>query len=317
MAMNPIQFQSGMSLNQLFEHYGTEAQCEAALEVARWPHGFECPQCAGKTHSRFQVGRNRYWQCSACRCQTSLRSGTIFQASKLPLQRWFQALFLLGQSKNGIAALELKRQLGVSYPTAWRIKHKLMQVMCEREQRRTLHGTIVIDDAYLGGKHGGKRGRGSENKVPFVAAVQVNADSQPQVLRLDPVPGFGHEAMRDWAERYLAPASEVLSDGLNCFTAVETVGMAHQREVVGTQRHSTDMPCFAWINILLGNLKTALAGTYHAFGFRKYAQRYLAEHQYRFNRRFDLQAMLPRLLRAAATTAPRSEAWLRLAEHSC
>lgn len=227
MAMNPIQFQSGMSLNQLFEHYGTEAQCEAVLEAARWPHG---------------------------------------------------------------------------------------QVMCEREQRRTLHGAIAVDDAYLGGKHGGKRGRGSANKVPFVAAVEVDTAGHPQVLRLDPLPRFNHEAMRDWAERYLAPATQVLSDGLNCFTAVATVGMAYQREVVGTQRRSTDIPCFAWINILLGNLKTALAGTHHAFGFRKYTQRYLAEYQYRFNRRFDLQAMLPRLLRAAATTGPRTEIWLRLAE---
>ena len=76
------------------------------------------------------------------------------------------------------------------------------------------------------------------------------------------------------------------------------------------------MPCFAWINILLGNLKTALAGTYHAFDFDKYAGRYLAEYQYRFNRRHNLKALLPRLLRAAVCTGPRTEAWLRAAEHS-
>lgn len=317
MAMNPIQFQPGMSLSQLFEQFGTEAQCEAALEAARWPHGFTCPQCAGMKHSRFRVGRHNYWQCSTCRCQTSLRSGTIFQASKLPLRQWFQALFLISQSKNNIAALELKRQIGVSYPSAWRIKHKIMQVMLEREQRRTLHGAVVLDDAYLGGERRGKAGRGSENKVPFLAAVQVDDRGHPQVVRLDPVAGFKQSEIQRWAKHYLAPASQVLSDGLNCFTALESAGMAHQREVVGRQRRSTDMPCFNWVNILLGNLKTALAGTYHAFAFRKYAPRYLAEYQYRFNRRFDLAAMLPRLLRAAASTAPRSEAWLRLAEDSC
>jgi len=93
-------------------------------------------------------------------------------------------------------------------------------------------------------------------------------------------------------------------------------GITQQREIVGKGRRSTDMPCFAWINILLGNLKTALAGTCHAFRFKKYAHRYLAEYQYRFNRRVDLKAMLPRFLRAAATTSPRPEAWLRLTEHS-
>jgi len=67
----------------------------------------------------------------------------------------------------------------------------------------------------------------------------------------------------------------------------------------------------------MGKVKIALAGTYHAFNFRKYAYRYLAEYQYRFNRRFDLKAILPRLVRTAATTGPRTETRLRLAEHSC
>lgn len=318
MAMNPIQFQSGMSLSELFEHYGTEEQCEAALEAARWPQGFVCPHCGGKTHSRFDEGQHTYWQCSACRRQTSLRSGTIFHGSKLPLHKWFQAMFLISQSKNSISALELKRHLGVSYPSAWRVKHKIMQVMVEREERRALQGDIVVvDDAYLGGEHKGKAGRGSENKVPFIAAVQLDEDDHPQVVRFDPVPGFKQIDIRNWAERHLVASSCVLSDGLNCFTAVEQAGMIHQRRVVGAHRRSTDMPCFAWINILLGNLKTAITGTYHAFGFRKYAHRYLAEYQYRFNRRFDLKAMLPRLIRAAVTTAPRPEGWLRLAEHQC
>lgn len=74
------------------------------------------------------------------------------------------------------------------------------------------------------------------------------------------------------------------------------------------------MPCFNWINTILGNLNTATSGTYHAFDFRKYGFRYLAEAQYRFNRRFDLTAILPRLLKACVTTGKRTEAWLWLAE---
>lgn len=317
MAMNPIQFQPGMSLSELFEQYGTEQQCERALEKARWPGGFQCPQCSSTQHSHFLIKDTAYWQCSACRHQTSVRSGTIFHGSKLPLYKWFQAMFLMSQSKNNIAALELKRQLGVGYPTAWRIKHKLMQVMAERESGRALQGAVVVDDAYLGGEHQGKAGRGSENKVPFVAAVQLSDDGRPQVVRFDPVNGFKKGDIAEWAERYLCPSAQVLSDGLNCFPGVAQAGAIHVPEVVGTQRRSTDMPCFVWVNTLLGNLKTALAGTYHAFDFRKYAHRYLAEYQYRFNRRVDLKTIMPRLLRAAAETGPRPEAWLRAAEHSC
>jgi transposase-like protein len=317
MAMNSIQFQPGMSLSELFEEYGTEQQCEKVLEKARWPQGFECPHCGVRDHSQFYTNDTKYWQCSACRHQTSLRSGTIFHGSNLPLRKWLQAMFLMSQSKNNISALELKRQLGVGYPTAWRAKHKLMQVMAEREAGRCLHGNVVIDDAYLGGERRGKAGRGSENKVPFVAAVQLNDEGHPLVVRFDPVNGFKKTDIGQWAERYLRTPSRVLSDGLNCFPAVEQAGVIHAPQVVGVDRRSTDMPCFAWVNILLGNLKTALAGTYHAFNFSKYAYRYLAEYQYRFNRRFDLRAIVPRLLRAAATTGPRNEAWLRLAEHSC
>lgn len=315
MAMNPIQFQVGMSLTELFEEFGTERQCEQALVKARWPQSFECPQCGTKEHSQFYIGEIKYWQCRACRHQTSLRSGTIFHGSKLSLCKWFQAMFLLSQSKNNISALELKRQLGVSYPTAWRVKHKLMQVMAEREAGRLLKGHVVIDDAYLGGEHKGKAGRGSENKVPFVVAVELNEEGHPQVARFDQVSGFKKSDISQWAKQSLCSSSQVVSDGLNCFPAVEDAGAHHFPEVVGKDRCSIDMPCFAWINILIGNLKTALAGTYHAFNFQKYASRYLAEYQYRFNRRFDLRAILPRLLRAAATTGPRSEVWLRAAEH--
>jgi ISXO2-like transposase domain len=93
---------------------------------------------------------------------------------------------------------------------------------------------------------------------------------------------------------------------LNCFPGVEQAGAVHVPEVVGAGRHSTDMPCFTWINTVLGNVKTSLSGTYHDFNFRKYAHRYLAESQYWFNRRFDLKAILPRLVHAAAVTGPRA-----------
>lgn len=95
----------------------------------------------------------------------------------MPLMRWFVAMHLLTQTKNNVSALELKRHLGVCYKTAWLMKHKLMR---QREDSRVLDGRVEIDDAYLGGERtGGKRGRGSENKVPFIAAVQTTPDGHP------------------------------------------------------------------------------------------------------------------------------------------
>lgn len=183
MPQNKVQFQPGMSLSKFIERYGTEALCEQALGRSRWPHGFVCPQCGGRAHSRFLADGRRYWQCAQCRTQNSVCSGTLFHASKLPLTKWFQAIYLVTQNKNNLSALSLKRHLGVSYTTAWRVKHKLLEAMRQRESRRLLEGVVFADDAVLGGAHAGKPGRGSPNKAPFVAAVELDEDGYPHSTR--------------------------------------------------------------------------------------------------------------------------------------
>jgi ribosomal protein L37AE/L43A len=175
MPMNRVQFQKGLSMPEFLERYGTEERCEQALIAARWPSGFVCPAC-GVTQARttFRRQGRLYYQCAGCQHQCSGTSGTVFDSTKLPLTRWFLAMQFLTQSKNNVAALELKRQIGVCYRTAWLIKHKLLEAMRLVEADRQLTGRVEIDDAYLGGQRsGGKTGRGSENKVPFVAAVQT------------------------------------------------------------------------------------------------------------------------------------------------
>lgn len=315
MTMNRVQFQAGLSMAEFMERYGSsEERCEAALIAARWPSGFACPKCRGGQRSSFRREGRLYFQCSACRHQCSVISGTILEATKLPLTRWFLAMHLLTQSKNNVAALELKRHLGVCYKTAWLIKHKLMEVMRRREDGRQLDGRLEIDDAYLGGERsGGKTGRGSENKVSFVAAVQATAEGQPQFVCLRPQP-LTTEQVAAFAARSIAPSATVVSDGLWCFGAVQLIGAAHERVVTGGGKASTELLQFRAVNTFLGNLKRALGGTYHAFDFAKYAHRYLAEAQYRFNRRFNLSSILPRLLRAACVTTPTPASVIRVAE---
>lgn len=201
---------------------------------------------------------------------------------------------LLTQAKNNVSALELMRHLGVRYKAAWLMKHKLLQVMTEREASRVLEGRVEMDDAYLGGERPGKRGRGSENKVSFVVAVQTTEDGKPIFVRFNRIP-FTKEAVEAWDKQAIASSAQVLSDGLGCFQGVTASGAGRQ---------AAQHPEFCSVNTVLGNLKTAINGTYHAFDFRKYADRYLSEVQYRFNRRFDPGTLLKRLVRAAATTSP-------------
>jgi len=317
MAMNRIQFQPGLSMPEFLKDYGTETQCEQALEALRWPEGFRCPRCAGAAHYVVRDGVRKVFQCAACRHQASLIAGTIFQGTKLPLTIWFLAIYLISQAKTGLSALALKRQVGVSYPTAWLIHHKLMQVMGDRESRYVLAGNVQVDDAYLGGERsGGKVGRGSENKVPFIAAVSLTEEGHPLRVRLTQVPGFTLKAVAIWAKTHLAPNSAVFSDGLACFGAVTEAGCSHHPTVMAG-RKPKDAPEFKWINTILGNLKTSLSGCYHAFDFHKYAARYLAAFCYRFNRRFDLRSLHKRLLVAAVTTTPQPLRIIRIADVHC
>ena len=314
MPMNRIQFQPGLSMPEFFGRYGSEPQCEAALESARWPEGFRCPCCGTSAYCVLRGANRKMFQCKACRHQTSLIAGTIFQGTKLGLTVWFLAIHLISQAKTGLSALALKRQLGVSYRTAWLIDHKLMHAMAVREERYVLEGQVQVDDAYLGGERsGGKAGRGSENKVPFVAAVSLSDEGHPLRVKLSPVPGFTLKAIAAWASTNLAVGSTVCSDGLSCFSAVTAAGCVHQPTVVAG-RKPKDLPEFHWINTVLGNLKTSLSGSYHAFNFRKYAARYLAAFTYRFNRRFDLRTLHQRLLVAAARCGPQPEGTIRMAE---
>jgi len=318
MAMNRIQFQPGLSMPEFYKLFGTQALCSAALESARWPEGFRCPDCGGAAHCILHSSGNKVFQCNACRHQTSLIAGTVFQSTKLPLTTWFLAIYLVSQAKTGLSALALKRHLGVSYPTAWLIHHKLMQAMTEREDRYTLSGKVQVDDAYLGGERiGGKVGRGSENKVAFVAAVSLTDEGHPLRVKLSPVAGFKLKAIADWASKCLAAGSTVYSDGLACFSAVTQAGCTHECTVVAG-RKPKEVPELQWINTVLGNLKTSLSGSYHSFGFRKYAAQYLGAFAYRFNRRFDLKRLTHRLLVAAAQCGPNSQGSIRgLAEVHC
>jgi transposase-like protein len=314
MAMNRVQFQKGLSLTDFQEDYDTEAKCEAMVEHCRWPNGYRCPKCGNDTaHIVYHKG-NKTFQCKGCQAQTTLTSGTIFQGTRLPLTKWFQAMYQLTQSKNNVSALELKRILGICYRSAWRLKHKLTQVMFEREETRVLEDRIEIDDSYLGGERtGGKAGRGSENKIPFVAAVQTDKGGRPIYAVFSRVSGFTTEAIEQWSLKHLQPESTVVSDGLNCFPAVRKAGCYHMQWVVGQGKKSTQITAFAWVNTVLSNLKTSISGTYHAFKFGKYAHRYLGEAQYRFNRRFDMEAMFIRLVYASVQTTARPENWLRSA----
>ena len=100
MAQNKVQYQRGLSMPEFFDAYGSVEQCEALVRGWRWPEGFSCPRCQGSWHSEFRRQDRLYFQCSGCRYQCSLVSGTCFESSKLPLPTWFLAMHLNAPSRR-------------------------------------------------------------------------------------------------------------------------------------------------------------------------------------------------------------------------
>src|SRR4051812_47699551 len=158
--------------------------------------------------------------------------------------------------------------------------------------------------AHLGGERsGGERGRGAAGKAPIVAAVETTAERKPGRLRLTVVEGFREREMERLAKATIEPGSDVVSDGLSCWPAVEKAGCTHSPIVTGSGKRAASLAPFRWVNTTLGNIKTAIAGTYHHVS-PKHAQHYLTSFGYRFNRRFQLDTIVERLAWAAVRTAP-------------
>ncbi|WP_419609437.1 IS1595 family transposase, partial [Thiolapillus sp.] len=175
-------------------------------------------------------------------------------------------------------------------------------------------GRIEIDDAYIGGERPGKPGRGAAHKAPFIAVVETEGEEhRPQRMQLRTVSGFRSAEIERYAKTSLEVGSIVVSDGLACFKAVEKAGCHPIPFVSEGGRKGVEHPSFKWVNTMLGNVKNAITGTFHSVSL-KHVPRYLAEFEYRFNRRYRLDDMIERLAYVGLRTPPMPYRFLRMAE---
>lgn len=159
--------------------YLNEDAAREYLEQKRWPNGAVCPHCGAtgayklqsKANSNRPV-RNGVWKCKACRKQFTVTVGTIFEGSHIPLYQWLSAIQFLCASKKGMSAHQLHRMLNITYKSAWFMAHRIRYAMTQSPVIDKLQGIVEADETYIGGKHHGKRGRGSENKTPVFALVE-------------------------------------------------------------------------------------------------------------------------------------------------
>lgn len=228
----------------------------------------------------------------------SLTAGTLFHSTNLPLAKWFWAIFLTASDKGGISAVRLAKQIQVSWITASRMLRKIRIAMGHRDSIHRLHDLVEIDDALVGGKRHGKRGRGAEGKTAVLVAVE-NRTAGAGFIAMQAVPAVTKETVDTFVRHHLPPSQCVRSDA---FSALAAIGR--------TQHHAARVTppdkageWLHWVHVAIGNLKAFLLGAYHGVS-SKYLQEYLNEFCYRFNRRSYEPQLPARLLSACLAHTP-------------
>jgi len=263
--------------------FSTEEKCRRYLFTRRWSNGFVCPKCKGTTFSL--ISTRGLYQCSQCRQQTSLRVGTIFEKSRTPLRKWFWAVYLLSQHKNGMSALSLSQFLNIAYWTALSMTHKIRSAMAERDAQYQLKHLVEIDDAYFGGQGApGKRGRGADKKTTVIVAVQLSANEKPQYASMTAVENMSKKQVTKTIKKQVVNASTIRTDGYSSYKPLVKQGYEHRPVVVSDSADSSNL--LKWVHIMISNAKAVYRGTHHSVS-DKHLQKYLSEFCYRFNRRFE------------------------------
>ncbi len=276
-----------MNLVELMRHFPDDASARAYLESVRWPDGVACPHC-GTVGEAYKIAANvgkkirpGLWQCATkgCTKQFTVTVGTVFEDSKVPLNKWLIAWYLLCASKKGIAALELQRLLGLgSYRTAWFMLHRIRESLKDPVFNGSpLRGVVEADETYVGGKT--RINRKYKNKAAVVTVVErdgrarstvvpkFNAESVPAVLKANVDPSS--VLMTDEAHHYRKPGRDFAEHHTVAHTKGEYArGEAHTNTVEG----------------FFGLVKRGHYGVFHSMS-PKYMQRYLTEFDYRYSNR--------------------------------
>jgi transposase-like protein len=300
------------TLMGVIRHFSDPDVCIAFVAILRWPDGPECPRCASKEYSYLTT--RRVWKCKACSKQYSVKVGTIFEDSPLPLDKWLCAMWMLANCKNGISSYEVARDLGITQKSAWFMLQRL-RVSMQNGTFRKLEGVVEVDETYIGGKarnmHASKRkkmgitrGRSANNgKTVVFGLLERHGDVRCKVITDVKRPTLQGEIKGN-----VEVGSNVYTDDFTSYYGLNAEEYAHEvinhaEKYVDGQVHTNGIENF-W-----SCLKRTIGGTYvsvepfHLF-------RYLDEQMYRYNNRTVTDA--DRFLGALYNISGRRLTWNQL-----
>jgi transposase-like protein len=286
---------STLNLAQLAKHFSDEDAARGLLEETRWGKdcaNVACPHCGVMGPYRLtpkadsaRPGRKGLWKCRACRKQFTVTVGTIFEASHIPLTKWWLAIHLLASSKKGISAHQLHRNLGISYQSAWFMAHRLRYAMMQGPMLELFKGTFEIDETYIGArnKRGTKRGRPGpdSHKTPVVALIERGTGR----VRAFTMPRVTAENLKAAIDAHVDPNAHMMTDEFSAYKKIgrekhDTVNHGTGEYVRGDVHSNTAEGFFSL-------LKRGIHGVYHHVG-RGHLNRYCDEFAFRYeNRKVD------------------------------
>jgi len=267
------------TIKQFNKMYPDDDSCLDEIFKNRYSQLKSCPSCNKETNF-YKIKNRKVYACQYCGFQISPLADTIFHKSSTSLKDWFYSLYLFSISKNGVSAKELERQLGVTYKTAWRIAKQIRQLF--QQNKDLLFDLIEIDETYVGGKHKGKRGRGSENKTAVMGLAQRKGNLKAKV-----VSDTNSHTVKSIIRDNVKLGGSIITDEYRSYNIVKKMGFNHQ-----TVNHFKEQWAngIAHVNTLEGfwsQLKRSINGTYHCVS-PKYLQFYVDEFVYRYNNRFSV-----------------------------
>ena len=257
--------------------------CLAFIFKNRYPKGLACPKCE-KTAFHAVEGRRSY--ACACGFQVYPTEGTIFHKSPTPLTLWFHAIFLMSQSKNGVAAKELQRHLGVTYKCAWRIAKQIRLLMGQGPGPLGGKEIIEADETYVGGVRRGKRGRGAEGKTAVFGVVERKGHVKTQV-----VPNVRQVTLMPLIQAMVPPNAVITTDESNSYNKVKSLGHLHETVRHGKGEYARGDVHTNTIEGFWSQFKRSVHGTFHAVS-PKHLQTYLDEFSFRYNHRGEVLPVL-------------------------
>lgn len=275
------------NLAQFLAAYPDEASCRAYFESIRFANGDFCPHCGNTKINRFANGIR--YRCASCKRDFTIKTGTLFGESKIPLRSWFIAIYLLTTSKKGVSSIELAEQVGVTQKTAWYMDHRIREAL--RQNGGKLFGIVEVDETYIGGKH--KRKDGFRKKVPVFGMRQRGGKTHAFA-----VPHRGTEVLLPHIKQYVDQSARIMSDEAATYKKLPRTGYRHGFVKHGKRHWAHGDVNTNSIESFWALFKRGHHGTYHTMS-KKHLQRYIDEFVFRFNNRdismqerFDLATTL-------------------------